>query len=162
MCAIRERLWIPKLRSAIKTIIYKCNLCKRCRKGPLKRPATRNMPIFCSELDEPFQTTRIDFGGLLIYRERDQEMKRYIVIFTCATTRAVHLKLSRSMLAEKLKYTLKKFIARRGTPRAVISDNAKTFKAASNWLKKILHEEDFLNFFNIHWIEWKFNMSRAP
>ena len=120
MCAIRERLWIPKLRSAIKSIIYKCSLCK----GPLKRPATRNLPIFCSELDEPFQTTRIDFGGLLIYRERDQEMKRYIVIFTCATTRAVHLKLSRSMLTEELKYTLKEFIARHGTPRTVISDNA--------------------------------------
>ena len=59
-------------------------------------------------------------------------MKGYIVIFTCATTKAVHLKLPKSMLTEELKYTLKKFIARRGTPRKIISDNAKTFKAASN------------------------------
>ena len=34
MCAIRERFWIPKLRSAVKSIIYNCNLCKRYRKGP--------------------------------------------------------------------------------------------------------------------------------
>ena len=132
MCAIRERFWIPKLRSAVKSIIYICNLCKRYPKGPLKRPATGNFPRFRSELGEPFQATGIDFVGPLIYKDHDQEMKGYIVILTCATTRAVHLKLSGSMLTEELKYTLKEFIARRGTSRAIISDNAKTFKDASN------------------------------
>ena len=52
------------------------------------------------------------------------------------------MKLSRSMLTE-LKYTLNEFIARRGTPRTIISDNAKTFKDASNWLKTIVHDENF-------------------
>ena len=83
-------------------------------------------------------------------------------MLTCATTRAVHLKLSRSMLTEELKYTLKEFMARRGTPRTIISDNAKTFKAASNWLKTIVYDENFFNFLNLHRVEWKFNMSRAP
>ena len=128
----------------------------------MKRPATGNLPRFGSELGEPFQTTGIDFAELLIYKYHDQEMKGYIVILTCATTRAVHLKLSRSMLAEEMKYTLKEFIARRGTPRTIISDNTKTFKAASNWLQTIVHDEDFFNFLNLHRIEWKFNMSRTP
>ena len=44
MCGIRERFWIPKLRSAVKSIIYNCNLYKRYRKGPLKPPATGNLP----------------------------------------------------------------------------------------------------------------------
>ena len=113
-------------------------------------------------MGKPFQTTGIDFAGPLIYKDRDQEMKGYIVILTCGTTRAVHLKLSRSMLTKELKYTLKEFIARRRTPRAIISDNAKTFKAASNCLQTIVHDEDFFNFLNLHMIEWKFNMSRAP
>ena len=52
-----------------------------------------------------------------------------------------------------MKYTLKKFIARRGTPRTIISDNTKTFKAASNWLKMIVHDEDFFNFLNLHMID---------
>ena len=162
MCGIRERSWIPKLRSAVKSTIYNCNLCKRYHKRPLKPPATGNLPRFRSELDEPFQTTGIDFAGPLIYKDHDQEMKGYIVIFNCATTRAVHLKLSRSMLTEELKYTFKEFIARHGIPRTVISDNAKAFKAASNWLKTIVHDEDFFNFLNLHRIEWKLNMLRAP
>ena len=161
MCGIREKFWIPKLRIAVKGIIYNCNLCNRYRKGPLKPPATGSLLRFCSELGELFQTTGIGFAGPLIYKDGDQEMKGYIVIFPCAATRAVHLKLFRSMLTEELKYTLKEFIARRGTPKTIISDNAKTFKAASNWLKTIVHDGDFSNFLNIHRIEWKFNMSRV-
>ena len=111
------------------------------------------MPRFYSELGEPFQITGKDFSEPRISKYRDQEMKGYIVILACATMRAVHLKLSKSMLAEELKYTLKEFIARRGTPRTIISDNAKTFKAASNWLKMIVHDEDFFNFLNLHMID---------
>ena len=149
------------MRSDVKTIIYNCNLRKRYRKGPLKRPATRNLPRFCSKLGEPFQTTRIDFVRPLIYKECDQEMKGYIIMLTWATARAVSLIWPRSMFTEELKYTLKKFIKRRGAPRTIISDNAKTFKDARNWLKTTVHDKDFLNFLNLHRIEWKFNMSRA-
>ena len=150
------------MRSAVKSIIYNCNLCKRYRKGPQKRPAPGNLRKFRSELGEPFQATGIDFAGPLIYKDRDQEMKGYIVILTCATAGAVHLKLSRSILTEELKYTLEEFIARCATPRTIIIDNAKTFKAASNWLQATVHDEDFFNFLNLHRTEWKFNMSRAP
>ena len=31
MCGIRERFWIAKLRSAVKSIIYNCNLCNGYR-----------------------------------------------------------------------------------------------------------------------------------
>ena len=37
-------------------------------------------------------------------------------------------------------------MARNGTLRTIVSDNEKTFKAASNWLKTIVHDEDFFNF----------------
>ena len=132
MCGIYERFWIPKLRSVVKSIIYDYNLCKRYCEGSLKPPATGNLSRFCSEFEKPFQTTGIDFAGSLIYKDSDQEMIGYMLILTCATTRAVHLKLSRSMLTGELEYTLKEFIARRGTLRTIISDNAKTFKAARN------------------------------
>ena len=39
ICGIREDFWVPKSRSAVKSIIYNCNLCKRYRKGPLKPPS---------------------------------------------------------------------------------------------------------------------------
>ena len=132
MCGIYKIFWIPKLRNVVKSIVYNYNLCKGYCMRPLKPPDTGNLSRFCSELDEPFQTTGINFVGPLIYKDSDQETIGYMVILTCAATRAVHLKLSRSILTEELEYILKEFIARRGTVRTIISDNAKTFKAASN------------------------------
>ena len=92
--AYRERFGIPKLRSAVKSIIYNCNLCKTYCKGPLKPSVTVNFLIFPSELDVLSQAIRIDFTVPLIYKQWDQEIKGYIVILTCATLRAVHLKCS--------------------------------------------------------------------
>ena len=92
MCGIRERFGIPKLRSAVKSIIYNCNLCKTFCKGRLKPSATVNFLIFPSELDVLSQTIRIDFTVPLIYKQWDQKIKGYIVILTCPTLRAVHLK----------------------------------------------------------------------
>ena len=91
MCGIRERFEIPKLRSAAKSIICNCNLCKTYCKGPLKPSAMVNFLILPSELDMLSQAIRIDFTVPLIYKQWDQEIKGYIVILTCATSRAVHL-----------------------------------------------------------------------
>ena len=35
MCCMREKYWIPKLRSLAKTVIHNCNVCKRYLKKPI-------------------------------------------------------------------------------------------------------------------------------
>ena len=40
--------------------------------------------------------------------------KAYIALFTCATARAVNLKLCENLMANCFKRALKKFVARRG------------------------------------------------
>ncbi len=37
--------------------------------------------------------------------------------------------------------SLKKFIAARGRPKKIISDNGKTFMAAVSWIKKVARNE---------------------
>ena len=58
--------------------------------------------------------------------------------------------------------SLKRFIARRGRPKVVYSDNGATFKAAESWLKKVQNDEQLNDFLSGRSIEWKFNLSRAP
>lgn len=58
--------------------------------------------------------------------------KAYIALFTCAATRAVHLKLCKDLTAKEFQGALKEFVARRGTPRLMVSDNGKTFSATKN------------------------------
>ena len=79
---------------------------------------------------EPFSTTGVDVAGPLLYKMKQKKIgKAYVVLFICSSTRAVHLKLCKTQSAIEFKKTLKEFVARRGSPRLMISDNAKTFVA---------------------------------
>ena len=57
---------------------------------------------------------------------------------------------------------LKRFVARRGRPKVIYSDNGTTFKGAAELIKKINKDERFHNYLAKNSIEWKFNLSRAP
>ena len=56
----------------------------------------------------------------------------------------------------------KKFIARRGRPELVYSDNAQTFKAVVKWLEKVRKDEQLNDYLARLEIKWRFNLSRAP
>ena len=64
--------------------------------------------------------------------------KAYLVLYTCAVTRAVHLDLVRDLMADMFLHSFRRFAARRGLPAVVKSDNGKTFKAAACIIKAIV------------------------
>jgi hypothetical protein len=55
--------------------------------------------------DPPFANTGLDFAGPLLTSEDGKTEKTYICLFTCASTRAVHLELSRVCLPTGHKVT---------------------------------------------------------
>ena len=58
--------------------------------------------------------------------------------------------------------SLKRFIARRGRPEKIYSDNGKTFVGAANILKTIMSDEKVHDYLAKQRILWQFNLSRAP
>ena len=168
MAHIRKRFWIPQLRVLAKSVVHSCEKCKRYRVKPLAPPKTGKMPVFRTEFSPPFTVVGVDFAGPILYKlgQNDNHIpgnnKCYIALFTCATTRAVYLKLCKSQTQEEFQHILKEFVTRRGIPKTIVSDNAKTFHATSEWLKLIKTDKDLNNFVIREGIKWKFNMSRAP
>lgn len=79
--------------------------------------------------------------------------KHYILLFTCAVIRAVHIELVDSLSLPDFLLAFRRFIARRGMPRLIISDNAKTFKSAAKSLIKQLVDQS---------PKWQFITPRAP
>lgn len=77
-------------------------------------------------------------------------------------SRALYLELLPNQTLEEFIQCLKRFIARRGRPEKIYSDNFSTFVAASKWLRGIFKEEKLHEFLAEHTIQWKFNLSRAP
>ncbi|GFS82206.1 integrase catalytic domain-containing protein [Trichonephila clavipes] len=63
--------------------------------------------------------------------------KVWIALFTCENFRAIHLELVNSLAADSFLLSLRRFIARRGRPHTIYSDNGTNFRCASNNLSKL-------------------------
>ena len=57
---------------------------------------------------------------------------------------------------------LKRFVARRGLPKRFISDNGKTFKAASKYLDTMFKDGLVHDHLTGLGVSWQFNVERAP
>ena len=88
----------------------------------------------------PFTYTGLDYLGPLYIKEKAETSKVWICLFTCLTIRAIHLEIIQDMSAYKFLLALRRFIARRGMPKEITSDNASQFKVAASTTEKAWRE----------------------
>ena len=88
--------------------------------------------------------------------------KVYLALFTCGSTRAVHLEIVPDLSSETFIRSFKRFVCRRGIPRLVVSDNAKTFKTAARVLSTVFDLPDVQRYLLNLKVKWRFNLERAP
>lgn len=132
---VREDYWIPKGRKTVKTVLRMCYLCLRYQGKPIYPPETPDLPDFrVSHRMHAFQATGFDCAGPLYVKDGQgstyRTSKVYILLLTCATSRAVHLELIPDLDSNATIRGLKRFFARRGIPDLVVHDNFKTFRGA--------------------------------
>ena len=90
---------------------------------------------------KPFTSTGIDlFGPMLVKRTKGTRsnaalVKRYGIIFTCMTVRAVHLELTNDLSTDSFIMALRRFKSRRGHVQVIRSDNGTNFVGAASELK---------------------------
>jgi hypothetical protein len=130
-----------------------------------------NLPSYRVSEDRPFSHTGLYFAGPLYMKPINHEKgdrtanskatKVYIVLMMCASTRAIHLEFTLGLSVSAFLLAFRRFVGR-GLPATLISDNAKTFKAASNELKRIIRSEEVLRYLATNRVTWKFIADRAP
>ena len=92
-----------------------------------------------------------------------------MAVFVCLVIKAVHLDVVSDLTTEGFLAALKRFIARRGKPKNIYSDNGTNFVGANNELKE-LHDvlisdnhSDKVNSFSVnHEINWHFTPPLSP
>ena len=80
----------------------------------------------------------------------------YICLFTCATTRAVHLEVVTNLSTETFLLAFRRFVSRKSLPQIVLSDNASMYLSAAEELRTLLGSEDLKESFSQRGVTWRF------
>ncbi len=165
---LRQAYWIVKVRPLVKSLIKTCLYCSAQRAKP-SVPFMADLPLARVSMNPPFTFTGLDyFGPLLIKRglSRQGTSKRWGCLFTCLSTRAVHLELVVSLETDAFILALRRFVARRSKPSHVFSDRGTNFVGAARELKlAVVHwnsDSRVQRYFVDNGIQWHFNPPKAP
>ena len=99
---IRERFWILRGRQAVKQVLKRCVTCRRLEGLPYSSyEIVPDLPRVRVSEDPPFTHTGVDFAGPLFVRGN-------VCLFTCASTRAVHLELTPNLTVDSFLWEITK------------------------------------------------------
>ena len=156
---------VPRLE--LMGAILECYECRRRRNKPACQimaplPKTRLRFTF-----RPFAQTAVDFAGPLytVQGRGKPRQKRWLCLFTCLETRAVHLEMAWGLDTDTFLNAFSRFTSRRGVPKEVISDRGSNFVGAVGELKKLVSQLDRQQLQSKTaelGITWRFNPPAAP
>ena len=155
---IRQRYWIIKARANVRNMVNTCFACRR-RQAPVLQQKMASLPEDrITPCKPPFTYVGVDCFGPFTVRRGRSDVKRYGVLFTCLVVRAIHIEVVHSLDTESFINALRRFIARRGKPEEIRSDNGGNFvkgekelrEAVNAWNQQRIHESLLQR--NIKWI----------
>ena len=133
LAQLRTRFWIIRGRQFVRKTIAGCTVCRRYEGRGYRVPPQADIPEFRLSQEPAFTYVGVDYAGPLYIKESNcLDLKKvYVLLFTCCSTRAVHLELATDLSADVFIRCLRRFTARRGIPAIIVSDNANTFKSTA-------------------------------
>ncbi len=97
LSSLRTRFWIIRGRLTVKRYVNQCFTCKKRHQLP-EIPLMASLPRCRIEpFQPPFTNTGLDYFGPYYVTVVRSKVKRYVLLFTCLVTRAVHLEWTASM-----------------------------------------------------------------
>ena len=160
---VRKNYWIVRGGNYIKKILRKCIICKKFNARCYSYPSVSNLPKSRVNQDDPFGSIGVDYFGPLYYKaykqllfsvttnDKTEMFKCYVILYTYTITRGIILDLVKDGYTKTFINSLRTFIARRGCPKNLISDNGKVFTA-----------DEIQAFCSNKGISWGFNLAKAP
>ena len=106
LATVRERFWMVRGRETVKKSLRHCVVCRKVEGVPYRPPRAPDLPNYRVSDDPPFSHTGLDFAGPLYVKGSKNDVsstcettssKVWVLLLTCAATRAVHLELVRGL-----------------------------------------------------------------
>jgi hypothetical protein len=168
--------WIQSLRPMVEKILSLCVTCQKLTRKPMQ-PIMGPFAPGAIPLGKllPFRYISADFAGPFTIVIGRQHHERFVLIYICQQTRAVHAEVTESLLLDHIKNAFTRIFSRRGVPETMRTDNGPSLVAFRTQLWTDPRQKDlFERLKNIDWLglrefggqvgirEWEFSPPLAP
>ena len=135
-----QQFWVVKPTSVVKRVLANCMYCRRRNAKPGEQIMAELPPARLQMNSHPFAYTGVDYFGPLMIRQKRSNVKRYGCLFTCLTTRAVHLEVFVDLSSDAFINALRRFLSRRGPVVHIYSDNCTNLVGAERILRESIQQ----------------------
>ncbi|XP_076857275.1 uncharacterized protein LOC143511532 [Brachyhypopomus gauderio] len=156
-------IWLLGGKRCISAVLHACVICRRLRKKGEKQIMS-DLPPERLSTSPPFTYTGLDvFGPWIVTARRTRggmaQSKRWAVLFTCMSTRAVHIEVIDSLDTSSFINALRRFFAIRGPSKQLHSDCGTNFIGACRELEfhKVVTESEVQRYTSNQGCTWRFN-----
>ncbi|XP_063892244.1 uncharacterized protein LOC110380377 isoform X2 [Helicoverpa armigera] len=145
IASIRQMYWPLGGRNLSKSVVKHCIKCFKFKCQNVQ-PVMGQLPVNRTQLEFPFLNSSVDYAGPILIADRKGRgcklVKAYLCIFVCLAVKAVHIELVTDLTKEGYMAALNRFVARRGKPKSILSDNGTNFVGTCNELQQLLKQSN--------------------
>ncbi|XP_062701549.1 uncharacterized protein LOC134285208 [Aedes albopictus] len=160
-----QRYRIPQIKATYHTVRRNCQYCKIQEATP-QAPLMADLPQSrLAAFSSPFTYMGVDYFGPMLVSVGRRSEKRWGVLATCLTTRAIHLQITHTLTTDSCVMAIRNIMARRGVPAVIYSDRGTNFQATSKELKFAMQQLDhdrLANEFTSSHTRWSFIPPLSP
>ncbi|XP_065190931.1 uncharacterized protein LOC135821860 [Sycon ciliatum] len=141
---LSNQYWLLGGRDEIRSCESNCARCKLRKASPAEQVMAPLPKVRVSLPLRAFARVAVDYAGPFTTKQGrgKTRAKRYLCLFACHLTRAVHLELAYGLDVDSFLQAYHRFTNRRGTPVEVTSDNGTNFVGANNELRELAEALD--------------------
>lgn len=160
--------WITGCKTLVNSVIHKCVTCRKLR-GKLEHQRMSDLPADRLTPGPPFSAVGVDvFGPWTVAARKTRgglsHNKRWAVLFTCLTSRAIHIEVIEEMSSSSFINALRRFVSLRGPVKEMRSDRGTNFLGALDAIQAdavYTEKRPIRDYLRNNRITWTFNPPHA-
>ena len=149
----------------MQNVSHFCPSCRIRRARPHQAMMTNLPPARLGYQAPVFHRVGVDYFGPIFVQCGRRTEKRYGALFTCMTTRVIHIEISHSLETDAYIMAMKRMMARRGKPAHVWSVNGTNFVGAEKEIREAIdrwNNEHIKDRLSQDAVQWHFNPPASP
>ena len=134
---LRQKFWVPGGHSTVKRLVRNCITCTKVIGQAGKLPPRPSLPFDRVNPLRPLSSLAVDHTGHFMVTIKQEQVKVFLLIISCAATRYINIEVSFSMSTQGFLSALQRHFGVYGVPHTIYLDNYPSYIAAGQELQQL-------------------------